>query len=1010
MRPVPRWPLLLRSHVTKITVIPLEAPVKQEDGRIVDLRRFLKAYEVSKVEEVLQSLPEAQRLRSRTGFLKALRSLHWLHTKGVPVEQLKDLWHLLEELPKEQIQLFLPLELAEILELLASCQRPSSELVRHLSRHVRQLSRAFSARDIGTLLRAYSKAQFASSRTVRLLGTRLAKLLRSEPVQGKEIVVLCAAYPRLNMSWRQGPEREKELQMWKALIAALPERLGELTGREHALLLNGLARLDFGSSLLAPHVVRLFAAAGQHLVPRVSREVLATRDLALIANGYAKVRASGAAPLMKALSSVVLSRLEECNVQDLVQLLNASAMLSTKDFVLFEAAATEVMKKIMDFEPLHLALTAHAYGKQQQRHEALFEVISERSLRYLDQFGPQELSNLAYGLSRLQVRHKLIGRMVDEVIFRGTIGKALPRVNSFSLRDLEALTEAFSRLFLQDQKLYFVLFDLTRQRVREFTRRHRDRDQDGSSVHGYIDRSRLALMASKGEEIETMSGSGLAAMLAAFAKSQSNFHSLIRWVPHQVAALQGQYSTHQLAVIFNACSRLGIRNSGMYAELLSCAKPRIPQMSAQDLVKLMWSMSKAKLSSRVVLRKAVKIISVHIVDLNLVELCASLVACSEMNYRDERFLRLLATVVQRRMGEMASSQLATAFACLAQMRIHDPSWFDAVLFELFQRQSDLREKDATNVAYGMVLLGAVQRHEAPEAASYPFSSHQGVLHSMLAISNSQRHELSYPAIYQLQILELYLRLFEPESYAEMRPEIKVLMAKARKVSVVVEDYMQNSSRLHRRISQWFTRVGLEHRSEVFLGPFMLDMLIGERVVVEVDGPSHFYRDTDTRTARSILKSRMLEAMGFHVRHLPYQEWQQCGSAVKRTMYCSEFWKDVVGQSSRRPELVDILDVVVTWQSGQGPHPSRALLSSEPAFYADALESDAFDAQELLEEHAEAEDAMVEHRKLQLSSKESVRRLLPRSRRREVRHTGGGVDYEALEADTESEDEDERLSV
>ena len=155
---------------------------------------------------------------------------------------------------------------------------------------------------------------------------------------------------------------------------------------------------------------------------------------------------------------------------------------------------------------------------------------------------------------------------------------------------------------------------------------------------------------------------------------------------------------------------------------------------------------------------------------------------------------------------------------------------------------------------------------------------------------------------------------------------------------------------------------------------------------------------------------MLEAMGFHVRHLPYQEWQQCGSAVKRTMYCSEFWKDVVGQSSRRPELVDILDVVVTWQSGQGPHPSRALLSSEPAFYADALESDAFDAQELLEEHAEAEDAMVEHRKLQLSSKESVRRLLPRSRRREVRHTGGGVDYEALEADTESEDEDERLSV
>ena len=760
-------------------------------------------------------------------------------------------------------------------------------------------------------------------------------------------------------------------------------------------------------------MLRLFEAAARHLVPRIAREHFEVRDLALIANGYAKARAiAPAAPLMKALSSVMLSSLEICNVLDLVQVLNASAMLSTRDFVLFQEAAVEVMRKMKDFEPLHLSLTAHAYGKQQQRHEALLEALSERSLRYLDQFGPRELSNLAYGVSRLQVRHQLIGRLVDEVIFRGTIGKALPRLNSFSLRDLEALTEAFSRLFLKDQKLYFVLFDLTRQRVREFTRRNRDPEQDGSSVHGVIDRSRLALMASKGLEIETMTGKHLAAMLAAFAKSQANFQSLIRWVPQQVMALEGQYSTQQLAVIFNACSRLGIRNSGMYAELLSSAKVRIPQMSAPSLVKLMWSMSKAKISNRTVLRNGVKLISVHVNDLNLVELCASLVACSEMNYRDERFVRLLATVIQGRMGEMAGSQLATAFACVAQMRIEHPKWFDLVLFELFQRQQELCEKDATNVAYGMVLLGAVHRHEQEACESaYPFSKHQGVLHSMLTISNSQRHELSYPAIYQLQILELYLRLFEPETYKELRPEVKILMAKARKVSVVVEDYMQNSSRLHRRISQWFTRVGLEHRSEVFLGPFMLDMLIGERVVVEVDGPSHFYRDTDTRTARSILKSRLLEAMGFHVRHLPYQEWQQCGSAVKRTMYCAEFWKDVVGQrGERRPELVDILDVVVTWQKGRGPHPSRALLSKEPLFYSEALESDAFDARELLEEHAEAEDGMAEARKLQLSSKESMRSVLPRRRRREVRHTGGGVDYEALEADTESEDEDERLLV
>ena len=238
----PRWPRVLRSHVTKITVIPLETPLKEEDGRIADLRSFLKAYEPSEVSEVLENLPEGQRQWSRSSFLKALRSLHWLHSKGVPETQLKDLWQELEELPKEQIQLFGPPELAEILDLLAQSERRSSELLRHLSRHVRELSGAFKASEIATVLRAYSKAQFASSRSVRLLGSRLAKL---PEVRGPELVQLCAAYPRLKMSWRQG-DQEKELKMWKKVVSALPERLKELTAREHALLLNAMARLDFG--------------------------------------------------------------------------------------------------------------------------------------------------------------------------------------------------------------------------------------------------------------------------------------------------------------------------------------------------------------------------------------------------------------------------------------------------------------------------------------------------------------------------------------------------------------------------------------------------------------------------------------------------------------------------------------------------------------------------------------------------------------------------------------------
>ena len=42
---------------------------------------------------------------------------------------------------------------------------------------------------------------------------------------------------------------------------------------------------------------------------------------------------------------------------------------------------------------------------------------------------------------------------------------------------------------------------------------------------------------------------------------------------------------------------------------------------------------------------------------------------------------------------------------------------------------------------------------------------------------------------------------------------------------------------HRTISRYFERVGIRHRNEVALGPFQLDLVVGDKLVVEVDGPT-----------------------------------------------------------------------------------------------------------------------------------------------------------------------------
>lgn len=54
--------------------------------------------------------------------------------------------------------------------------------------------------------------------------------------------------------------------------------------------------------------------------------------------------------------------------------------------------------------------------------------------------------------------------------------------------------------------------------------------------------------------------------------------------------------------------------------------------------------------------------------------------------------------------------------------------------------------------------------------------------------------------------------------------------------------------------------------------------------IEVDGPSHFYANSDRYTAYTKLKHRLLTRMGYRVLHVPYFEWRKMRGAKEREEY------------------------------------------------------------------------------------------------------------------------------
>ncbi|CAK0853214.1 unnamed protein product [Prorocentrum cordatum] len=984
-------PPLRRVHVHRVTVIPFDEEEAGPHARLGPaLREFLDGAaprDAGLREWLCRALPGdvAGGPFSRDGLLEALRALRWLHERGAPADELDGHWETLAGATQDQVACLLPPDLAEACQALAFCERRYPELVRLLSQHIRRLNRSFGSADIGLVSRAYSKMGWRSSKTISYLSRQMVRLLRNPEtaalVQPQDLAALVGAYPQLSIS--VGKKKEGgALDLWRAVAVAVPSHMQQMRPRHFTVILNTYARMGFSFTAIHSHTRRMFEACANHLVPRLADpgpgpraagdeavdaagaegvDVFSARDVAIICNAYAKVRAGPyVRPLMQAVAARVVAGAAEGGAhfhQDTANVLNAFAMLEVTSPEAFEAAAPGIVEHVATYTAQSLANVAHAYAKHDTRHIALQEAVAQMSLRLLDRFMPVHLGQLAYAFGRLRVRHdEFLSGLRDEVIYRGTVGRSLQRVSSmytFPLACIGQITQGAARLGMRDQRLYFVLFDMARQREREFARRMRSKEKAAAETEeggGEANLSLAAKMAIRGECPELLTGHLLSVLVSAFSRSKADFHSFLRWVPRQVESLKGQYTTSQLATIFSSCARLGIAHPPMYKEILQHARPRVAQMSPKALAKLIRGMSDVRMYKRVLMRQAVQVISPRLLDLDVLDLCDLLSGCARLAYRDERFLRVLAAAVRSKKDEMRAGQLASALIDFSHMRVAHHKWYNFVLFELFRRQHELNQRDATKVAKAMVLVAASKQHD-PSATTgkvqnddgeevwYPFDQHRGIMFSMLNVVHGKRQNLTYPIVAQLQIIELFLRFLVPSVYREMPHPLKVLLAKARRVNLAVDDYMNNSSKMHRDISKCFTEVGLNHRSEVFIGPFMLDMVIGNKVVVEVDGPSHFYRDTNSRTAASLLKSALLTSMGFRVKHLPYQEWSQCGTAAKRTLYCAAFWRDVLAQGEGEPArpsapLVDIVEMLVRSQQRPGPPASAGAAPPGPAFYGE----------------------------------------------------------------------------
>merc|ERR1712091_586448 len=94
-----------------------------------------------------------------------------------------------------------------------------------------------------------------------------------------------------------------------------------------------------------------------------------------------------------------------------------------------------------------------------------------------------------------------------------------------------------------------------------------------------------------------------------------------------------------------------------------------------------------------------------------------------------------------------------------------------------------------------------------------------------------------------------------------------------------EALLADQGRFHRGVGKCLDKIGKKYEDEKLIRGLWCDIALeDEKVIIEVDGPSHFLTDLESDqhhyNGTSRAKSAFLQSLGWKVVHIAYFEWEE----------------------------------------------------------------------------------------------------------------------------------------